>query len=95
MKKTKEIEKYLAFRKKLRVLKLAKDLKSSRKAYEIFDISKSTFYSWKKKFDEHGEQGLVRKKRPLKMGLALCHLQGRMLLFCCQKKVMVAVTGKF
>ncbi|RLD24472.1 MAG: IS481 family transposase [Bacteroidetes bacterium] len=63
MKKTKEIEKYLAYRKKLRVLKLAKDLKSNRKAYEIFDISKSTFYSWKKKFDKYGEQGLVRKKR--------------------------------
>ena len=43
MKKTKEIEKYLAFQKKLRVLKLAKDLRSSRKAYEIFGISKSTF----------------------------------------------------
>jgi ACT domain-containing protein len=46
MKKTKEIEKYLAYQRKLRVLKLAKDLKNSKEAFEIFGICKSTFYSW-------------------------------------------------
>ena len=33
MKKTKEIEKHLAYRKKLRVLKLAKDLKKKNAQY--------------------------------------------------------------
>jgi len=63
MEKTKEIEKYLTYQKKLRVLRLAKDLRSCKEAYEIFGISKSTFYSWKKKFDRYGKKGLTRKKR--------------------------------
>ncbi|MCK5443808.1 MAG: helix-turn-helix domain-containing protein [Maribacter sp.] len=37
---------------KVTCLKLAKNLKSSREVYEIFGISKSTFYSWKKKYDK-------------------------------------------
>ena len=63
MEKTKEIEKYLAYQNKLRVLRLARDLKSCREAYEIFGVSKSTFYSWKKEFDKYGKEGLTRKKR--------------------------------
>lgn len=51
MKKTKEIEKYLAYRKKLRVLKLAKDLKSSREAYEIFGITNQFSTSGKRRLN--------------------------------------------
>lgn len=47
MEKTKEILKYLAYQKKLRVLNLANDVKNCKEAYEIYGVSKSTFYSWK------------------------------------------------
>ena len=62
MKKTKEIEKYLNWRRKIKVLMLAADL-GDRYAFEAFGISKSTFYSWKKMYLENGEEGLLRKKR--------------------------------
>ena len=63
MEKTKEIEKYLQYRKKIQVLKLAQDMGSNSYAYETFGITKTTFYNWKKKFDQDGEKGLLRKKR--------------------------------
>lgn len=62
MKKTKEITAYLSFIQKLRVIQYAKDRKKNKEAYELFGIKKTTFYKWKKAFDQHGEKGLERKK---------------------------------
>ena len=62
MKKTREIEKYLQHRKKIRVLKYAKDF-GARDACETFGVTKTTFYNWKNKFDKYGEVGLERKIR--------------------------------
>jgi transposase len=63
MKKTKEIELYLLFKKKLSVLKYAEDIGNCRKAYETFGVNKTTFYNWKKKYSAQGEKGLIRSKR--------------------------------
>lgn len=62
MEKTEEIERYLKFQKKLRVLSLAEDL-GCNYACDVFKISKTTFYNWKRKFNKYGEEGLCRKKR--------------------------------
>ena len=58
----KEIIDYLRFSNKLRVLRFAKDCGKNKEACEVFGVKKSTFYKWKKEFDQHGEKGLVRKK---------------------------------
>ncbi len=63
MKKTKKIEKYLQFRLKIRVLKFAQDIGSCKKAYETYGVIKTTFFNWKKKFEDEGENGLLRNKR--------------------------------
>jgi hypothetical protein len=52
MKKTIEIEKYLQYRKKIRVLKYAQDF-GARDACETFGVTKTTFYNWKNKFDKY------------------------------------------
>ena len=62
MKKTKEITEYLAFLRKLKVLRYAKDRGNNKEAYELFGIKKGTFYKWKRQFDKNGEKGLERKK---------------------------------
>ena len=62
MKKTKDIEAYLTYSKKLQVLKYAKEYGNNAIAYNFFGVKKSTFYKWKKTYDEHGEEGLLRKK---------------------------------
>lgn len=63
MKKTKEIEKYLRWKFKLRVPNFVKDHGSINEACEIFEISRTTYFNWKRKFEKHGEEGLLRKKR--------------------------------
>ena len=62
MEKTKEIIDYLKFANKLRVLRYAKDCGNNKDACEVFGVKKSTFYKWKKEFEQHGEKGLARKK---------------------------------
>ena len=73
MEKTKEIIDYLKFSTKLRVLRYAKDCGKNKDACEVFGVKKSTFYKWKKEFEQHGEKGLVRKKtvaqKLLKIGI--------------------------
>ena len=64
MEKTEEIKRYLNFQKKLRALRLGEDL-GCKYACEVFKISKTTYYNWKRKFDKYGEEGLLRKKRDL------------------------------
>jgi hypothetical protein len=56
MEKTEEVKKYLKFQTKLRALRLAEDL-GCKYACEVFKISKTTFYNWKRKYDKCGEEG--------------------------------------
>jgi hypothetical protein len=53
MEKTKEIIDYLKFSTKLRVLRYAKDCGKNKDACEVFGVKKSTFYKWKKEFEQH------------------------------------------
>ena len=62
MEKTEEIKRYLKFQRKLRALKLAEDL-GCKYTCDAFNISKTTFYNWKRKYEKYGEKGLCRKKR--------------------------------
>ena len=52
----------LMFRKKLAVLEYAHECGHNAKAWKEFDVSKSTFYLWKKAYDSQGRAGLRRKK---------------------------------
>ena len=59
-KKAKEI---IRFRRKLFIIRfLERFNKNIKKELEEFGVSRSTYYSWKKKYDLEGEQGLKRKK---------------------------------
>ena len=68
MEQTKEIKAYLKFQFKLRVLRFAEEYGKVNKTCELFNISKTSFYKWKKRYEEHGEKGLMRKKRALRIG---------------------------
>lgn len=57
----KEAEEELKVRLKLAVLELARDLNVT-KACKEFNVPRSTFYEWKKSYDQEGEVGLYRKK---------------------------------
>lgn len=57
----KEAKEELRVRLKLTVIELAKHL-GVRKACEEFNIPRSSFYRWKKKFEAEGKAGLYRKK---------------------------------
>jgi len=64
MKKTKEIQNYLTYiKKKIQVLKYAKDYGNNAIAYKFYGVKKSTFYKWKKAYEEHGEEVLLRKNQ--------------------------------
>ena len=63
MKKTKEIQAYLIYNKKLQVLKYAKEYGNNTIAYKFYDVKKSTFYKWKKAYEEYGEEGLLKKNQ--------------------------------
>lgn len=47
--KTKEIEDYLKLRKKLGVLQFVKDIRSNRKAYEVYEVKKKRLFTNGKK----------------------------------------------
>jgi len=57
----KEAKEELRVRFKLLVLELASHL-GVTKACGEFEVSRSTFYDWKNKFDREGKSGLYRKK---------------------------------
>ena len=48
----KEVEKYLSLKRKLIVLEYARVFGSNLEAYKACGIPKSTFYDWKKAFEE-------------------------------------------
>jgi len=58
----KEVREALQIRFKLVVLEYAREIGSATKACREFEVSRSTFYDWKKAFDKEGKAGLVRKK---------------------------------
>ncbi len=62
MEKTEEVKRYLKYQTKIRALKIAEEL-GYKYACEAFGISKTTFFNWKRRFDQNGEEGLQRKKR--------------------------------
>lgn len=62
MEKTKAIQDYLIFLKKVEVLRYAQKHGKNKEAYELFGVKKSTFYKWRKAFLKEGENGLIRKK---------------------------------
>jgi transposase InsO family protein len=49
-------------RRKLRVIKRAKEIGSAAKAYRYFGVPRTTFFRWLKRYRELGEQGLTNKK---------------------------------
>ncbi len=49
-------------RKKLRVLNHAKETGNVSKTCRYFGISRETFYQWKRKYEQHGEEALVNSK---------------------------------
>jgi len=62
METTKEIRRYLQFKRKIAALRLGKEL-GHKCACEVFKISKSSYYNWKRKYDQDGEEGLLRQRR--------------------------------
>ena len=55
----KEVAKYLRLKRKHVVLEYARVFGSNLEAYKACGIPKSTFYDWKKAFEEEGEKGLT------------------------------------
>ncbi len=55
----KEVEDYIKLQRKLFVLKYATLFKTKKEAYLACGVPKSTFYDWKKAYDEAGEEGLT------------------------------------
>jgi transposase-like protein len=58
----KEVKEVLRVRYKMLILELAGKHGNIAKTCRDFDITKSSFYKWKKAFDLGGKEGLKRKK---------------------------------
>jgi len=58
----KEVKEALRIRFKMVVLEYAKLSGNAAKACREFEVNRSTFYKWKKAFDQEGRTGLIRKK---------------------------------
>ena len=58
----KEVKEELRIRFKLVVLEYAMLIGNAAKACREFEVNRSTFYKWKKAFDQEGRPGLIRKK---------------------------------
>lgn len=52
----------LSLRRKIIILEYAADTNSVTKTCMEFDVPRSTFYIWEKKFDKGGRAELIRKK---------------------------------
>ena len=57
-----EVKDILNQQRKLMVLEFAKAIGSATKACQEFSIPRSSFYDWKKAYDQEGKAGLLRKK---------------------------------
>ena len=58
----KRIKEKLRFRFKLFIVELAELSKTKKKILQEYNICKSTYYSWKVKYDKYGKSGLRRRK---------------------------------
>lgn len=58
----KEVKEELRIRFKLMVLEYAELSGNAAKACREFEVNRSTFYKWKKAYDQEGRMGLIRKK---------------------------------
>lgn len=58
----KEAKEQLRAHYKLTVLRYALESGNNAKAINTFQVSKSTFYAWKRVFLKEGKEGLFRKK---------------------------------
>jgi transposase InsO family protein len=58
----KELREELSLRHKIAVLEYARIYGNASKACRFFEVPRSSFYVWKKAYDEGGREGLVRKK---------------------------------
>lgn len=58
----KRIKEELRYRFKLFIVELAELSKTKKKILKEYNVSKSTYYSWKVKYDKYGEPGLRRRK---------------------------------
>jgi transposase InsO family protein len=47
---------------KLKILKYAQGIRNISKTCRYFGISRQVYYTWQKRYDEHGEKGLARRK---------------------------------
>jgi hypothetical protein len=56
-----EVREILRIRSKLAVLEFAQGIGGVMKAWQIFEVPRSTFYDWKKGFDKEGKAGLARR----------------------------------
>jgi transposase InsO family protein len=59
---SKEVKEVLRVRYKMLILELAKKSGNVAKTCRNFDVTKSSFYKWKKAYDLGGKEGLKRKK---------------------------------
>ena len=57
-----EVKDELSLRRKILIIELASVTGNVSKTCEEFEIPRSSFYSWKKKFDNGGKKELIRKK---------------------------------
>jgi transposase-like protein len=58
---SKEVRDILRIRYKMLILELAKKSGNVSKTCRNFDVTKSSFYKWKKAYDIEGKEGLKRK----------------------------------
>lgn len=59
---SKEVKEVLRVKNKMLILELAKKSGNVAKTCRNFDVTKSSFYKWKKAYDLGGKEGLKRKK---------------------------------
>lgn len=61
MEKTEEVKRHRKYRTKIRAKRIAGEL-GYKYACEVFGISKTTFFNWKRRYDKNGEEGLKERK---------------------------------
>jgi hypothetical protein len=64
----KEVREAFRVQFKWTVLEYAKVCRTDAKAYRDFDVTKSTFYGWKRAVNKEGKAGLARKKHLIVLG---------------------------
>ena len=58
----KEARAYCLLQRKIAAMEYAEKWRNVSKACRTFQVSRAGFYRWKKRYDEHGEDGLKLRK---------------------------------